>query len=165
MSINTLSAPTADIGQLVQRLVATADLNKDGSVSSSEFGSFLTGLIGGISSRDDLKGTRLSALTSDAAPSTAPFNEVPGFVLSKLQDSTHVTPKYSAAVRAFSQAIAGLSPVPASLPTIVSFAQANGFPDAKITKSDSIDFGDGRGPIDLIVDVDGPLSSWSFQNA
>jgi hypothetical protein len=71
MSINTVSGPAGpnDIGQLVQRLVSAADRNKDGNLSSSEFGSFLTNLLGGVAKRaPDLKGTQVgSAATADAA--------------------------------------------------------------------------------------------------
>jgi hypothetical protein len=159
------STSTADIGQLVQRLISVADRNKDGQLSSSEFGSFLTSLISEPPAAvNDLKGTTSGAAAAHVAATPAPFNEISGFVLSKIQDPTHVTQKYSPALRTFSQAIAGLKPAPDSLPAIVAFAKGNGFPDAKITKSDSIDFGDGTGPIDVIVDVDGPNASWSFQN-
>jgi hypothetical protein len=169
MSISPLSsstnAGTADISRLVQRLVTAADQNKDGQLSTSEFGSFLTSLIGHApTAATDLKGTMPGLASPPATAATAPFNEVPGFVLSKIQDPTHVSQKYSAALRVFSQAIGGLKPSADSLPSIVTFAQANGFPKAAITKSDSIDFGDGAGPIDLIVDVDGPNAAWSFQN-
>jgi len=167
MSMNPLSSnmSTADVGQLVQRLITVADQNKDGQLSTSEFGSFLTSLISEPpASLTDLKGTRSGVAGAGPGATAAPFNEIPGFVLSKIQDPTHVTQKYSAAMRAFSQAIGGLTPVPDSLPTIVAFAKANGFPDAKTTKSDSIDFGDGTGPVDVIVDVDGPNASWNFQN-
>jgi len=47
MSINTVSANT-NVDQLVQRLVSQADINKDGQLSSSEFGSFLTHLLEGV---------------------------------------------------------------------------------------------------------------------
>jgi hypothetical protein len=50
MSINTVSANT-NVEQLVQRLVSQADLNKDGQLSSTEFGSFLTHLIEGVSAK------------------------------------------------------------------------------------------------------------------
>ena len=50
MSINTVSANT-DVEQLVQRLVSQADVNKDGQLSSTEFGSFLTQLIEGVSAK------------------------------------------------------------------------------------------------------------------
>jgi hypothetical protein len=50
MSINTVSA-NSNVEQLVQRLVTQADLNKDGQLSSTEFGSFLTNLIEGVSAK------------------------------------------------------------------------------------------------------------------
>ena len=67
---------------------------------------------------------------------------------------------------AFSRAIAAgnLPSVSGSLPAIVAYAQANGFPDAKVVKDDSIDFGDGHGAIDVITSVGGPDANWWFNN-
>ena len=48
MSINTVSA-NPGIDQLVQNLVSQADVNKDGQLSSTEFGSLLTHLLEGLS--------------------------------------------------------------------------------------------------------------------
>jgi hypothetical protein len=50
MSINTIGANN-NVEQLVQRLVSQADVNKDGQLSSTEFGSFLTQLIEGVSAK------------------------------------------------------------------------------------------------------------------
>jgi hypothetical protein len=69
MSINTVSAKT-DVEQLVNRLVSQADSNKDGQLSSTEFGSFLTHLIEGISSKTtaNVGGATSAAPSAPAAP-------------------------------------------------------------------------------------------------
>jgi hypothetical protein len=71
MSINTVSSKT-DVEQLVQRMVSQADANKDGQLSSSEFGSFLTHLIEGISSKTtaNVSGSNNAAASAATAPST-----------------------------------------------------------------------------------------------
>jgi hypothetical protein len=70
MSINTVSANT-NVDQLVQRLVSQADVNKDGQLSSTEFGSFLTHLIEGISAKvPTIADSSRTAVT--AAPVTTP---------------------------------------------------------------------------------------------
>src|SRR3954470_1981366 len=72
MSINSVSANT-DVEQLVQRLVSRADVNKDGQLSSSEFGSFLTHLIEGISSKaPNVSGANHAAPSAAPAAPTAP---------------------------------------------------------------------------------------------
>jgi len=72
MSINSVSANT-DVEQLVQRLVSRADVNQDGQLSSSEFGSFLTHLIEGISSKaPNVGGASYAAPTATPAAPTAP---------------------------------------------------------------------------------------------
>lgn len=70
MSINSVSANT-DVEQLVQRLVSRADVNNDGQLSSSEFGSFLTHLIEGISSKTS-NGTGANNARSSAVSVDAP---------------------------------------------------------------------------------------------
>ncbi len=111
--------------------------------------------------------------TAPTGPTTTPpsgppgtYANIPGFDLGKLQDPTHQNSKYTPAVRAFSQAIGSgnLPPTSASLPAVVAYAQSHGFPNAKVTGSDSIDYGDGWGPIDVITDVGGPGAGWWFAN-
>jgi hypothetical protein len=67
MSINTVSANT-NVEQLVQRLVTQADLNKDGQLSSTEFGSFLTHLIEGVSAKvPNVTGSNYATATAPLA--------------------------------------------------------------------------------------------------
>lgn len=81
-----------------------------------------------------------------------PFAEIPGFDFGKLQTQGRGTPaKYTDAVRTFSQGIASLgTPRRNNLEPHVAYARANGFPNARSTSDDKIDFGDGNGPIDII---------------
>jgi hypothetical protein len=112
---------------MIKRTMSEVDTNKDGKLSSTEFGTFLTHLLEGLSQK--ARPTSLSSASglfttaaAEAATSAAdgPFFNVPGFDFGKLQNTTYVSPKYSPAVRAFSQAIAAenLAPVSGSLSKI-----------------------------------------------
>jgi hypothetical protein len=169
MALNGVGSQNGNVDRLINQLMSRVDTNKDGALSKAEFGTFLTTLLDSLAQPATLPTFPASSVASaplvartPAASST--YNPVQGFVLSKLEDPTHVTEKYSAAVRVFSRAIGGLSPKTESLPAIAAFAQANGFPNAKVTGDDTIDFGDGYGSIDVITDVGGPNANWWFNN-
>jgi hypothetical protein len=174
MSINSIGSPlgaSSGLSEMVKRTMSEVDTNKDGQLSSSEFGTFLTHLLEGLSQKArptnvSAASASFAAAAAEAAAPAGPYFAVPGFDFGKLQNTTHVNAKYTPAVRAFSQAIAaeGLASVTDSLSSIVTFAKNNGFPNAKVTSSDAIDFGDGEGPIDTIVDVGGPDAHWWFHN-
>lgn len=179
MSINSIGSPvgaTSGLSEVVKRTMSEVDTNHDGQLSSSEFGTFLTRLLEGLSkakptNASSAAGSTTTALFSSAikaATSDTPgaYFNVPGFELSKLQNTEHVNTKYTPAVRVFSQAVAAgsLKSVTDSLADIVTYAQNNGFPDAKVHSADAIDFGDGYGPIDTIVDVGSPNAHWWFHN-
>jgi hypothetical protein len=161
---------------MVKRTMSEVDTNHDGQLSSSEFGTFLTHLLEGLSkakptnessaSRSSTSASFSSAIKAATSDTPGVYFNVPGFELSKLQDTDHVNSKYTPAVRAFSQAVAAgsLKSVTDSLANIVTYAKDNGFPDAKVTSADAIDFGDGNGPIDTIVDVGSPNAHWWFHN-
>lgn len=84
-----------------------------------------------------------------AAPTLAPIQ---GFDTTKLQNPGYVDDKYTAALRDFSGYLGSGGQVSRNnLGGAVSYAQANGFPNAKVVGDDKIDFGDGRGPIDVIT--------------
>lgn len=79
------------------------------------------------------------------------YAEIPGFDLAKINDPTHVNDKYSPALRAFSEAMAaGIPLTRGNLAPQVDWAKAHGFGNATQVGDDSIDYGDSRGPIDLI---------------
>lgn len=84
-------------------------------------------------------------------PQAGSFGEVPGFDISKINDLTHVNDKYSPALRVFSQGVAAGVPLTrGDLSAQVQWAKSHGFPNAKQVGDDSIDYGDGHGPIDVI---------------
>lgn len=105
-------------------------------------------------------------VTPPPSSSADPFFDVPGFDPTKLRDLNYSSPKYSPAVRIFAQALGsmGLPPTSESLQRIVDYARSRGFPNARVTGNDTIDFGDGYGPIDVITDVGGPGAGWWFNN-
>lgn len=87
------------------------------------------------------------------------FRVVNGWDPTKLNDTTHNTAKYEF-MRAVQNAGAvggGLgergdrASMSADLPRIVQDLQYVGFPSAKLVGDDSIDFGDGNGPIDVLT--------------
>lgn len=79
------------------------------------------------------------------------YADVPGFDTSKINDPTHVNDKYTPALRVFSQGLSAGVPIQrGNLSSQVSWAQGHGFPNARQVGDDSIDYGDGHGPIDII---------------
>ena len=81
-----------------------------------------------------------------------PYAQVPGFDLGKLNNPKHQNDKYTPAVRAFSQGLgAGVTVARGQLDPMVKHLQSNGFQQAKAVGDDKIDFGDGRGAIDVVT--------------
>jgi hypothetical protein len=167
-----LAASSVSLGSFIagisQSVFTALDRNGDRRLSADEFTVFLNKLVGqptGGNSTGDL-GSAATAVVTFAAPTSTGYAAIPGFDFGKLTDLRHVNDKYTPAVRAFSQAISAgsLPPVSSSLPSIVSYAQANGFPDAKVVGRDTIDFGDGHGAIDVITTVGQPGANWWFHN-
>ena len=172
MSISTVSGSAAGVGfnQLAQRLLAGSDADHDGKLSKTEIRSFLSQLI------DSLSETTLPTVRSQVgggadagSPETAPTSHdtlpsVPGFSTDKLNDWTHVNDKYTVALRHFAAAKEGKPPTTESLEAIAADARAKNFPNAKVTGADTIDYGDGYGPIDVITSVGGSDAGWWFQN-
>ncbi|MEZ5290635.1 MAG: hypothetical protein R2745_06105 [Vicinamibacterales bacterium] len=132
------------ISQLVSRVMDKYDGDKDGKLTSQEFGSFLTGLLGATG------GTAAAnaAVGKDPSEGTGQYrSRLAGFDFAKLDNPTLQgagTSKYIAA-RIFQD----YPPMPESLPAVVERLKAQGL-DAKQTDFDKIDFGDGYGPIDVI---------------
>lgn len=91
------------------------------------------------------------------------YANIPGFDFTKLSNQGYVNEKYSPAVRLFSRAIAatGMDPRTArgNLQGLVNWINANGG-TARVVGDDRIDFGDGRGPIDVLTSG----GSWWFNN-
>lgn len=101
-------------------------------------------------------------LQPEAAPQQAPAptwskgvnpnsGMILGYDLGKLNDTSYSSPKYNAAVRAFSAGLKqDVGVARGGLDNMTAYLQANGFQGAKVVGDDKIDFGDGAGPIDVI---------------
>jgi len=144
MNLRPTSAGADPISQLISKVMDKYDGDKDGKLTTQEFGTFLTGLLGG---------TGVSGLTSGRDPggfsSTAGAyrSKLSGFDFVKLDDPSlrgAGTSKYIGA-RIFQD----FPPMPESLPGVVERLRAQGL-NARQTDFDKIDFGDGYGPIDVI---------------
>jgi hypothetical protein len=146
MNLTSTSNSAGDaISQLISKVMDKYDGDKDGQLTKAEFGSFLSGLIGGT-------GSAANALAKAADPtstvSTGAYrSKLAGFAHNKIDDPTirdAMTSKYIAA-RIFQD----YPPMPESLPAVVDRLKAQGI-NATQTDFDKIDFGDGYGPIDVI---------------
>jgi hypothetical protein len=148
MNLTNLNAPHGSdvISQLISKVMARYDTDKDGKLTSQEFGGFLTGLLEGSAGRSS---AALAGTTAQASPvATGAFrSSLAGFDFEKLDNPGARgagTSKYIAA-RIFQD----YPPQPESLPAVVERLQAQGI-KAVQTDHDKIDFGDGYGPIDVI---------------
>jgi hypothetical protein len=145
---NSNGVSSADpVGQLISRVMDKYDGDKDGKLTSQEFGNFLSSLLGGTGASAASVGARL-AKDPQAGQGTGQYrNALAGFDSRKIDDPTirdAMTSKYVAA-RIFMD----YPPMPESLPAVVDRLKAQGI-NAKQTDFDKIDFGDGYGPIDVI---------------
>jgi len=138
--------PTDNVSSLAELLFKRIDANSDGRLSTSEFQSFLEGLMQGTSSL----GSQLASVPTAAAPHV--YQPMLGFDYTKLNTPTHTTPKYVFA-RATQDVDLGWDRASrsAGLQKIVDSVRQNGYPDAKVTGDDTIDFGDGYGNIDVLT--------------
>jgi hypothetical protein len=147
-SVNSID----NISALASAIFKRVDANSDGRLDGTEFQSFLQNLIGGIGNSTQGLGSQASALarTLSAAPTT--YQPMIGFDYTKLNDLSHTTPKYVFA-RATQTVNLALNRTLRSdgLQQIVDVVKKNGYPDAKVTGKDSIDFGDGNGDIDVLT--------------
>jgi hypothetical protein len=150
------SIPSANnsISDLASRVFARVDANSDGRLSASEFQSFLEGLLGQVG-RAQTAGLGSAVSAAKAAldvPAPRVYQGMLGFDYVKLNTPTHTTPKY-----VFARATQDVS-LPfdrasrsAGLQQIVDNVKQNGYPNAKVTGDDTIDFGDGYGDIDVLT--------------
>ena len=182
--MNTISTAGHISPDVSRSLFKAIDRNGDQQLSIDEFASFLNRLAGTLAGGQSTGGLGSAATAIAASAATAPparpaappahaaaagdgYAPIPGFDLGKLMNSTHENPKYSPAVRVFSQAICAgnLQPGAAGLQSIVAYAQARGFGDAKVVGDDRIDFGDGVGPVDVITSAQSGVNmGWWFNN-
>jgi len=164
----TVSSLNAGVSEVSQSLFDALDKNGDQRISMDEFRNLLDVLIGDTG-RPKKSGALGPGATAAKAPEpaarpaaataadTAPagFAPIQGFDFGKLTNLSYQSPKYSPAVRAFSEALFALKPDAASsrdnLGSIVDYVKQRGFPNAAAVGDDKIDFGDGVGPIDVIT--------------
>ncbi|MEP7116509.1 MAG: hypothetical protein ABI880_02935 [Acidobacteriota bacterium] len=144
MNLSSTSAGVDTISQLISKVMDKYDGDKDGKLTSQEFGAFLGGLLGGAS---PLVPGSTPGINPMEGRSGAYRDKLAGFDFAKLDDPSMRgagTSKYMAA-RVFQD----FPPMPESLPGVVDRLRAQGI-NATQTDFDKIDFGDGYGPIDVI---------------
>ena len=151
--MSTSSNTIDSISVLASAIFKRVDANGDGKLDGTEFQSFLKNLIGDVGNSTPGLGSEASALapqTLSAEPRA--YQPMMGFDYTKLNDPSHTTPKY-----VFARATQDVN-LPwdrasrsAGLQQIVDTVKQNGYPNAKVTGKDSIDFGDGAGDIDVLT--------------
>jgi hypothetical protein len=145
---NSTTSANDAISQLISRVMDKYDGDKDGKLTSQEFGGFLSGLLGGTGASSTALSTAMGKTAKDPLAGTGQYRaKLAGFDHGKMDDPTirdAMTSKYVAA-RIFQD----YPPMPESLPAVVDRLKAQGI-NAKQTDFDKIDFGDGYGPIDVI---------------
>lgn len=146
-----------------------------------------TGITGGMKLPTDIAGLQPPAAPEAAPMDAGPMADAPGFVAPQSAPSPppqlggkiyapvngfkteklngtekYDSPeKYSDAVRSFSTGLgSGVQVSRNSIGGMVDYAKQSGFPNAKAVGDDKIDYGDGNGPIDVVM-ANGDL--W-FQN-
>jgi hypothetical protein len=164
MNINATSSAS-----LVQQLFKSVDANNDGKLNSDEFQSFLETLVGAVSGKSSGTGTGTTGsaikrliddgtsgddLSVPSTPSAASrvYQGMLGFDYVKLNTPSHTTAKY-----VFARATQDIDFAfdresrSTNLQKIADYAKDHGYPDAKVTGDDTMDFGDGYGDIDVLT--------------
>lgn len=162
--------PSSGSSSLFQTIFRNADTNRDNQLSTDEFRtaleSFLTDLRAAVG-RSDSGTISLSSVAGGTGPAGStdglPYAAIPGFVLEKLQDESHVSDKYSASVRLFSKALAatGASPTAAGLQQVADWLNAHGA--TAVIDKDRLSI-NGDDPVDVITNIGGTDSTWWFHN-
>jgi hypothetical protein len=149
--MSTSSNAVDNVSVLASAIFKRVDANGDGKLNGSEFQSFLQNLLGKVGT------SGLGSAATAAAPRSANaearvYQPMLGFDYVKLNTLTHTTPKYVFA-RATQQVTLAWDRLSrsAGLDQIVEIVKQNGYPNAKVTGKDSIDFGDGYGDIDVLT--------------
>lgn len=149
MSITSTSADTG-FASIASQLFSRVDGNSDGKLSANEFQSFLESLLTKVGSQ---KTTGLGTAAS-AIPSATPkiYHPMLGFDYVKLNTPSHATPKYVFA-RATQEVELAWDRASRSrgLEEIAAYVRDHGYPHAKVTGDDTMDFGDGNGEIDVLT--------------
>lgn len=140
---------------LAGNLFSRLDSNNDGRLDKGEFHSFLESLTRQIgTSRSAGIGTAGGTVAPTQMQASGPriYQPMLGFDYVKLNTPSHTTAKY-----VFARATQDV-PLPwdrasrsAGLSAIVENVRQNGYPNARVTDRDKIDFGDGWGNIDVLT--------------
>ena len=142
-----------NVSVLASAIFKRVDANGDGNLSGSEFQSFLQDLVGKLGDGTQGLGSAASAI-SPGSLTAEPRSYQPmlGFDYVKLNTPDHTTPKYVFARATQDVPLAwDRASRSSGLQQIVDTVKQNGYPDAKVTGKDSIDFGDGNGDIDVLT--------------
>lgn len=161
MVTNTNSTPGTDaIADLISRVVDRFDTNDDGQLSNTEFRQFLTGLLSGTG-HDTTGGASTTTNTTESLSTGMHRSYLAGFDSAKIDNPSLPgadTSKYRAA-RVFQD----YPPQRESLPAVIARLQAQGI-NARQADHDKIDFGDGFGPVDVILNSrPGGGDAWVWQ--
>jgi hypothetical protein len=151
--MSTSSSAVDNISVLASAIFKRVDTNGDGKLNGSEFQTFLQSLVGQVEDGTQGLGSEAAAVSpgSLAAPPRS-YQPMLGFDYVKLNTPDHSTPKY-----VFARATQDVNLAwdrasrSAGLQQIVDTVKQNGYPNAKVTGKDSIDFGDGAGDIDVLT--------------
>src|SRR5262245_16495237 len=151
--MSTSSNAVDSVSVLASAIFKRVDANGDGKLSGAEFQSFLQNLVGKVGNATPGLGSEAGAIAPRFATAEAvSYQPMMGFDYVKLNTPTHTTPKYVFA-RATQQVTLAWDRASrsAGLQQIVDNVKLNGYPNAKVTGKDSIDFGDGAGDIDVLT--------------
>lgn len=150
--MSTSSNAVDNISALAGAIFKRVDANGDGKLDGSEFQSFLQNLVGQVGQGTQGLGSQAGALATRSLTAGRSYQPMLGFDYVKLNTPSHTTPKY---VFARATQVVDLAFDRASrssgLQQIVDNVKQNGYPDAKVTGKDTIDFGDGNGDIDVLT--------------
>jgi hypothetical protein len=170
VSISPISSPDP-VQQFAKTLAQSIDTNHDSQISTDEFASFLTNVLGAApaSSGTGVARTTLQTLAAPPAPTVPARTSVAmeGFETSRLNDSTDLSPKYEFARWAQANS---MSPTTENLRLFVethSDWEMRGS-DGLRMKQSALDIrSPGKESVwqDVIRDVNGPGAAWQFVNA
>jgi hypothetical protein len=151
--MSTGSNAIDNISALAGAIFKRVDANGDGKLDGTEFQSFLQNLVGKVGQGTPGLGSEAAAISPRSLTAEArTYQPMSGFDYVKLNTPSHTTPKY-----VFARATQDVNLAwdrasrSAGLQQIVDTVKQNGYPNAKVTGKDSIDFGDGNGDVDVLT--------------
>jgi hypothetical protein len=151
--MSTGSNAIDNISALAGAIFKRVDANGDGKLDGTEFQSFLQNLVGKVGQGTPGLGSEAAAISPRSLTAEArTYQPMSGFDYVKLNTPSHTTPKY-----VFARATQDVNLAwdrasrSAGLQQIVDTVKQTGYPNAKVTGKDSIDFGDGNGDVDVLT--------------